>query len=89
MLGIWAKPELSEATNELKAIGSLLPPLPPGTPGPFALSEDGKIEGIFKNIGLRLLQKTLVACPFFIPKRGREGEEFYGDWSGRCGVEQC
>ena len=32
---IWDKPELSEATDVLKAIGTLLPPPPPGTPGPF------------------------------------------------------
>jgi SAM-dependent methyltransferase len=64
VLGIWDKPELSDATQVLKAIGSLLPPPPPGTPGPFALSEDGKIETTFKNSGLKLTYKTSVACPF-------------------------
>jgi SAM-dependent methyltransferase len=62
-IGIWDKPGNSDATEVLKAISSLLPPPPPGTPGPFALSEDGKMESVFKNFGLRLLNKTTVACP--------------------------
>ncbi|MFT3679608.1 MAG: class I SAM-dependent methyltransferase [Ferruginibacter sp.] len=64
VIGIWARPELSDATLVLKSIGSLLPPPPPGTPGPFALSEDGRIENICENIGLRMLYKTKVPCPF-------------------------
>jgi SAM-dependent methyltransferase len=64
VLGIWDKPELSDATQVLKAIGSLLPAPPPGTPGPFALSEDGKIETTFDNHGLKLMYKTSVVCPF-------------------------
>jgi SAM-dependent methyltransferase len=64
VIGIWDKPEKSEATYILKAIGSLLPPPPPGTPGPFALSEDGKMEGIFERIGLKLRYKAGVSCPF-------------------------
>lgn len=63
IVGIWDKPGNSDATQVLKAISSLLPPPPPGTPGPFALSEDGKMESIFENIGLQLLNKTVVACP--------------------------
>lgn len=65
VLAIWDKPELSEATNILKAISSLLPPPPPGTPGPFALSEDGKMESIFQSLKLKLVYKTAVSCPLF------------------------
>ncbi|HEX4852379.1 MAG TPA: hypothetical protein VFV08_16295, partial [Puia sp.] len=36
----------------------------PGTPGPFALSEDGKIESIFEKNQLTLVYKTRVPCPF-------------------------
>lgn len=64
VLAIWDKPGLSDAAEVLKAIGTLLPPPPPGTPGPFALSEDGKIEGILAANGLKLLYKASVACPF-------------------------
>lgn len=61
---IWDKPEMSDGTNVLKAIGSLIPPPPAGTPGPFALSEDGKAESVFESIGLKLVSKTKVICPF-------------------------
>lgn len=64
VVGIWDKQELSEASNILKAIGSLLPPPPPGTPGPFALSEDGKMEDICKQAGLKIVHKASVSCPF-------------------------
>jgi SAM-dependent methyltransferase len=64
VLAIWDKPEKSDATHVLKAIGSLLPPPPPGTPGPFALSEDGVMENNFNNQGLKLIYRTTVSCPF-------------------------
>ncbi len=55
---------MSDATNVLKAIGTLLPPPAPGTPGPFALSEDGRMEGEFAVNDLKLIFKTRVSCPF-------------------------
>ncbi|MBL7723436.1 MAG: class I SAM-dependent methyltransferase [Chitinophagaceae bacterium] len=64
VIGIWDMPEFSDATNVLKAIGSLLPPPPHGTPGPFALSEEGRIEAVCTSIGLKMLYKTKVPCPF-------------------------
>jgi len=67
VMAIWDKPEASDATSVLKAIGSLLPPPPPGTPGPFALSEDGKVESVFEKLGLTKLYKTRVTCPFVYP----------------------
>jgi SAM-dependent methyltransferase len=64
VIGIWDKPEMSEATQVLKAIGTLLPPPLPGTPGPFALSEDGRIESVCERNGLRVINKITVPCPF-------------------------
>jgi ubiquinone/menaquinone biosynthesis C-methylase UbiE len=64
VLGIWDKPEKSDATDVLRSIGTLLPPPPPGTPGPFALSEDGKMESVFRKAGLKLTYKSTVVCPF-------------------------
>jgi ubiquinone/menaquinone biosynthesis C-methylase UbiE len=63
VIGIWDKPEASDATHVLKAIGSLLPAPAAGTPGPFALSEDGKMEAVLKTTGFKLLNKTGSACP--------------------------
>jgi SAM-dependent methyltransferase len=78
VLGIWDKPEMSDATNILKAIGSLLPPPPPGTPGPFALSEDGKIESHFNKNGLKLTYKTTVNCPFLYRSKADGVKSFMG-----------
>ena len=64
VIGIWDKPEMSDATQVLKAIGALLPPPAPGTPGPFALSEDGRIDSVCKQTGLNVIYKTTVPCPF-------------------------
>jgi len=64
LIGIWDREELSEASVILKAIGSLLPPPPPGTPGPFALSEDGRIEGICRSIGLQVVKRIQVEGSF-------------------------
>ena len=67
---IWDKAEASEATTVLKAIGSLLPPPPPGTPGPFALSEDGKVEQVLQSLNLKLISKERVSCPFLYYSHG-------------------
>ncbi|HRI24123.1 MAG TPA: class I SAM-dependent methyltransferase [Ferruginibacter sp.] len=78
VIGIWDKPEYSDATNVLKAIGSLLPPPPPGTPGPFALSEDGKIETICEALNLKVVYKTRVACPFLYHSQEEGLQSFLG-----------
>ena len=48
---IWGKKEECEAATYLKAVGSLLPPPPPGAPGPFALTENGLLEKVLKEVG--------------------------------------
>lgn len=78
VIGIWDKPENSEATEVLKAIGKLLPPPPPGTPGPFALSEDGKIESSCNNAGLTVAYKNTVACPFLYASLSEGINSFMG-----------
>lgn len=52
---IWGEKEDCEATTYLKAIGSLLPPPPPGAPGPFALTENHLLETILEDMGLNVL----------------------------------
>ena len=78
VIGIWDKPEFSEATEILKAIGALLPPPPPGTPGPFALSEDGRMEAIFDEIGLKMVFKTQIVCPILYGKLSEGIKSFMG-----------
>ena len=52
---IWGNKEDCEAATYFKAVGSLLPPLPPGAPGPFALSENRLLENMSEEIGLKIL----------------------------------
>jgi SAM-dependent methyltransferase len=78
VIGIWDKPEMSEAATVLKAIGTLMPPPPAGTPGPFALSEDGKIAGICEGIGLKMIAKMKAACPFLYARLGDSVNSFMG-----------
>jgi ubiquinone/menaquinone biosynthesis C-methylase UbiE len=44
VIAVWGTPEDTEAAASLAALGSLMPPPPPGAPGPFALSQDGALE---------------------------------------------
>jgi len=78
VIGIWDMPEYSDATNILKAISTLLPPPPAGTPGPFALSENGKIESICKSLELKMIYKTKVACPFLYYSKEEAIKSFMG-----------
>jgi SAM-dependent methyltransferase len=64
VIGIWGKEEDCDAGVVLKAVGALLPPPPQGTPGPFALSQHGKVEAICESVGLKVLEKQRVACPW-------------------------
>jgi ubiquinone/menaquinone biosynthesis C-methylase UbiE len=58
---IWGNKEDCEAASFLKAVGSLLPPPPPGAPGPFALSENGLLETMLQEIGFSKINTTDVA----------------------------
>jgi SAM-dependent methyltransferase len=87
VLGIWDKPEMNDATQILKAIGKLLPPPPPGTPGPFALSEEGKIEKSFENKGLKLLSKSTVSCPFLYASLQDGIKSFMGTGPAAAAIE--
>lgn len=48
----WGRPEHCEAAAIIKALGTLLPPPPPGAPGPFALSAPGALEDLVRAAGL-------------------------------------
>jgi ubiquinone/menaquinone biosynthesis C-methylase UbiE len=48
---IWGNKEECQAATYLKAVGSLLPPPPPGAPGPFALTENGLLEKVLEEVG--------------------------------------
>jgi 2-polyprenyl-3-methyl-5-hydroxy-6-metoxy-1,4-benzoquinol methylase len=52
---IWGSKEDCEVASYLKAVGSLLPPPPPGAGGPFALSENQLLESLLEDVGFRIV----------------------------------
>ena len=52
---------------QLAALGSLLPPPPPGAPGPFALSFDGALEAVVAQAGMTPGNIEEVDCPWEYP----------------------
>lgn len=66
---VWGRPEDCEAAAHLQALGSLLPPPPPGAPGPFALSADGALEALASKAGLTPKLVADVDTPWVYPDR--------------------
>jgi SAM-dependent methyltransferase len=66
---IWGTPQDCEAVTYLKAMGSLMPPPPPGAPGPFALTENHRLETILEELGLKILNSTDVECVWDYPDK--------------------
>ena len=58
---------LAEAAVYLAALGPLMPPPPPGAPGPFALSAPGALEGLATEAGLTPGDAAEVSCPWTFP----------------------
>ena len=51
-IAVWGPAERCEAASHIKAIGTLLPPPPPGAPGPFALSNSDALQNLLRDAGL-------------------------------------
>ena len=64
---VWGQPEDCEMAGYLKALGSLLPPPPPGAPGPWALSPPGALEDLAAKAGLRTVDAETVPVTFEFP----------------------
>jgi SAM-dependent methyltransferase len=63
----WAPPEQCEAAAYLAVIGGLLPPAPPGAPGPFALSDHDAIVRVFDEAGLAVTSTADVTVVWSYP----------------------
>jgi SAM-dependent methyltransferase len=50
---VWGDPAKCEMAPYLAALGALMPPPPPGTPGPWALSDPGVLEDLAESAGLK------------------------------------
>jgi len=67
IIAVWGLPESCQAAGHLKALGSLMPPPPPGAPGPFALSDETKLKALAGEAGLTPGAIVDVACPWVYP----------------------
>lgn len=64
VMAVWGQAEDCQAGAYLAALGALLPPPPPGAPGPWALSQDGALEALATQAGLTPTKVVDVDCPF-------------------------
>ena len=63
----WGNPEGMEAASLLAALRPLLPVPPPGTPGPFALSDEAALRGFATRAGLEPVEVFDVDSPWQYP----------------------
>ena len=63
----WGDPQGMEAASLITALKPLLPPPPPGAPGPFALSEAAALTAFATAAGLTPLEVKEVACTWQYP----------------------
>jgi hypothetical protein len=63
----WGEPQGMPAVSVITALKPLVPPPPPGTPGPFALSDEKALRQFASNAGLTPLDVFDVDNPFVFP----------------------
>jgi len=63
----WAPAGLCEAAGYLMALGALMPPPPPGAPGPFALSDTEALSALFDDAGLDVVAVEDIECVWSYP----------------------
>ncbi len=63
----WGQPEGMEAAAIVASLRPLLPPPPPGAPGPFALSDETKLRGLAEAAGLIPEDVVDVDCTWRYP----------------------
>jgi SAM-dependent methyltransferase len=61
---VWGPPETCQAAPYLAALGSLMPPPPPGAPGPYALSGEQALEALLAGAGLDPVTIADVPAPW-------------------------
>lgn len=63
----WGAPEHCEMGAVFAALGAVLPPPPPGSGGPFALSAPGRLEDLIGTAGVHPICAEEVPCVFEYP----------------------
>ncbi len=64
---VFGAPQDTQALGYMQASSALLPPPPPGMPGPFALSGDGALEALVAETGLYTRERGELDCPWVYP----------------------
>lgn len=64
---VWSPPEMCELAPHLQSLGALIPPPPPGAPGPFALCGRDALEEFFATAELEVAEVRDVPCTFAYP----------------------
>ncbi|MFZ2069624.1 MAG: class I SAM-dependent methyltransferase [Xanthobacteraceae bacterium] len=67
VIATWGLPQDCEAAGHLKALGGLMPPPPPGAPGPFALSDEVSLRALASEAGFTPIAVVDAACPWTYP----------------------
>lgn len=67
LVAVWGAAEKCELAPYVAALGKLLPPPPPGAPGPFALSAPGALEALVSKAGLRPEAVSTVMTTMLFP----------------------
>lgn len=61
-VAIWGSPDQAQAATCLAALARLIPPPPPGSPGPFALSAAGALQPLIEQAGFETVRTDEVDC---------------------------
>jgi Methyltransferase domain len=61
---VWSPAEMCELAPHLQSLGALMPPPPPGAPGPFALCGRDALADFFAAADLAVADVADVACSF-------------------------
>ncbi len=64
---IWGNKEDCEAATYLKALGTCMPPPPPGAGGPFALTENNRLQTVLAEAGFKLIHEIDLPTPMEYP----------------------
>ncbi len=64
VIGVWGTAAECESLGVLASIASLLPEPEPGSPGPLALSTDGKVEALLTEAGFKIIENSTIECPW-------------------------
>jgi SAM-dependent methyltransferase len=64
---VWSPADMCELAPHLQSLGALMPPPPPGSPGPFALCGRDALKEFFAAAELEVAEIRDVPCTFAYP----------------------